>query len=338
MNRFWRSSSSRTSWESATPDTASHRGAVSRSRIAVSSRKASDSFGQAGQDLISQVVGHMPVVAGELVDEGAVIGLVPERQPDQLHPDGPPFGPLGEAVEIGLRQPDPHVVVEERGDVAVVESEIVEADLPQRVLSRGGGPASTEDRDVSRSRRAASRAPRRAAGPCRRGCSSSRPCGSRPARGRSASPGAPAPRPREPGPPHGRPSPGTRRPARAPRPATARTRRDRCPRRQVNTSGHPRRGAPATRSMPSTCRLPRAPTPAPATRRSRHPRACRCVCGPRDDDRGAGREVHPGAIPTARRPTPTPLRQSARGCPGTRAARRAGFTLWGEARSHQRSA
>ena len=109
-----------------------------------------DSFGQAGQDLISQVVGHMPVVAGELVDEGAVIGLVPERQPDQLHPDGPAFCPLGEAVEIGLRQPDRHVVVEERGDVTRRRIGDRRSGSPAARPVRGGVPASMEDRDASR--------------------------------------------------------------------------------------------------------------------------------------------------------------------------------------------
>ena len=93
-------------------------------------QESSDPVGKPGQNLVSEVVGHVAVVTGELVDEGTAVGMIAKRQADELYPYGPPFGPLGETSQLGPRQPDRHLFIEQGGDVAVVETQVVEADLP----------------------------------------------------------------------------------------------------------------------------------------------------------------------------------------------------------------
>ena len=75
------------------PVTASHSGPVSRSRIAVSSRKLRTLVGLPVEDLLDEVVDDVPVVAGEPGDERATGRRGPQRQRGQLQRGDPALGP-----------------------------------------------------------------------------------------------------------------------------------------------------------------------------------------------------------------------------------------------------
>ena len=54
----------------------------------------------AREHLVAQVVGDVPIVAGEVVDERTTIGVVLQRNGRQLHPDRPPFGAIDQRAHI----------------------------------------------------------------------------------------------------------------------------------------------------------------------------------------------------------------------------------------------
>ena len=68
--------------------------------------------GQLAKDLVAQVIGDVTVIAGELIDEGRWVSLVPQRQGEELNAGGPSFDSFGQHAHVGLVEPDPQFTVE----------------------------------------------------------------------------------------------------------------------------------------------------------------------------------------------------------------------------------
>ena len=56
---------------------------------------------QAGEELVAQVVGHEPVVAGEPGDGAVAVGLLVKRERGEVEAGGPPLGALHDELDLG---------------------------------------------------------------------------------------------------------------------------------------------------------------------------------------------------------------------------------------------
>ena len=73
----------------------------------------------------------MAVIAGELIDEGRWVVLVPQCQRKELNAGGPSFDSFGQHAHVGLIEPDPQLTVEQRGHLGIVESKLVVSELAE---------------------------------------------------------------------------------------------------------------------------------------------------------------------------------------------------------------
>ena len=115
-------------------------------------------LGKAGQDLVSQVVRDVAIVAGEPADELGAVRAVAQGEAHELHPGSPSFGAFGHPANVELVEADVHLVVEQRSNFAAVEAQIVEADLQQVSLRSQFGElerwvVAGADHDTERRRR-----------------------------------------------------------------------------------------------------------------------------------------------------------------------------------------
>ena len=84
--------------------------------------------GLAQQDLVEQEVGHVPVAAGEPLDEPFGVVAAPQRQSRELQARRPSLGPLGQALDLVRRQVDLGEPLEELLGLAPAEAQVA---LPQ---------------------------------------------------------------------------------------------------------------------------------------------------------------------------------------------------------------
>src|SRR4029453_2966561 len=88
-------------------------------------------LGLAVQDLLGQVVQHVPVAAGERRDEAARVVPSPQRQGGQLQACSPAFGAGGQRGDGGLGQAGSQGGVEHRGRLLGGEAQVAGAQLDQ---------------------------------------------------------------------------------------------------------------------------------------------------------------------------------------------------------------
>jgi hypothetical protein len=108
--------------------------------------EATELLGQHGDDLVSHVVRHVPVIGGELEDVSVAIRLVLQRQPGELQGGGPPFGAHGQVGDIAFREVEAQSLVEQGCGLQLVEAQLVHADLAK--LAAGTQPRQLQWRVV----------------------------------------------------------------------------------------------------------------------------------------------------------------------------------------------
>ena len=93
-----------------------------------------EAFGQPRQHLVAEVVGDVPVVAGEGVDHARRVLVTAQGQPHELHRRGPAVGPVLEPSEILFGQRQAGDLVQHHTDLSRIEPEVLEAQLSQGPL------------------------------------------------------------------------------------------------------------------------------------------------------------------------------------------------------------
>jgi hypothetical protein len=96
------------------------------------------------QDLLGQVVQHIPVAAAELVHKAGRVGVAPQRQGRQLQPGRPPFGALLQRRHGSLGQLRPDGRVEQLGGLLRGEAQVGFAQFGQ--LPAGAQPRQRQRR------------------------------------------------------------------------------------------------------------------------------------------------------------------------------------------------
>ncbi len=91
-----------------------------------------------------QVIGDLPVIAGERGHESLPVGLIPKRQRGQPQPGRPALGPLPQQRHLGRLEVEREGVVQQRPGLRVAEAKLRGADLQD--LARGAQAAQRERR------------------------------------------------------------------------------------------------------------------------------------------------------------------------------------------------
>ena len=81
---------------------------------------------QAGEELVAQVVGDEPVVAGEPGDGAVAVGLLAERERGEVEAGGPPLGAVHEELDVGGPEAE---AAEDLGGLAARHLQLARADL-----------------------------------------------------------------------------------------------------------------------------------------------------------------------------------------------------------------
>ena len=97
-----------------------------------------------GGDEFVQVIGDLPVIAGERGHERLPVSLIPKRQRGQPQPGRPALGPLPQQRHLGRLEAEREGVVQQRPGLRVAEAKLRGADLQD--LARGAQAAQRERR------------------------------------------------------------------------------------------------------------------------------------------------------------------------------------------------